>query len=405
MSVSQRDITEFPAEGQRSFPSFPVLSSANSHPRAGDALKIDLIITELEVGGAERCCMELATYLHRNYHAVRIISIGSPPKPPRDAFHREVRSQKVPFVSLYADRALQFPLAWWRLRRFVRTQPPDIAQSFLWHANVLSAGVYPSFGIPLVGGNRVTEPRTGRHRWGKWAASRMKKLVCVSEEVATWTSQIEEVEASKLLVIPNGISLSRWEASSQRPCLWPDSLPKDAPVLLFVGRIDYQKGFDVLIERIPRILGALPDHHWVLLGDGPERVTAQRQIARTAVAERVHWLGQSEEVAQWMRRSQLLVLPTRYEGMPNVVLEAMASSLPVATLEVEGVRELLGSNTTEQSVGKSDWEAWESLVIRLATDRDRAKELGVINRQRVESTFALHEQLKQYEALYRTLIR
>ncbi|MCU0717090.1 MAG: glycosyltransferase, partial [Pirellula sp.] len=217
-------------------------------------MKIDLVITELEVGGAERCCMELAAFLHRNYHAVRIISIGSPPKPPRDAFYREVQSQRIPFVSLHADRAIQFPMAWLRLRKIVRTHPPDIAQSFLWHANVLAASVYPAFGVPLVGGNRVTEPRVQRHRWGRWAAGRMQRLVCVSPEVAAWTAEYEGVDPSKLLVIPNGISTSRWESASRSSLSLPSSLPKDAPVLLFVGRIDHQKGADILQERGPRIL-------------------------------------------------------------------------------------------------------------------------------------------------------
>ncbi len=317
--------------------------------------------------------MELAAFLHRNYHAVRIISIGSPPKPPRDAFYREIQSQRIPFVSLHADRAIQFPMAWLRLRKIVRTHPPDIAQSFLWHANVLAASVYPAFGVPLVGGNRVTEPRVQRHRWGRWAAGRMQRLVCVSPEVAAWTAEYEGVDPSKLLVIPNGISTSRWESASRSSLSLPSSLPKDAPVLLFVGRIDHQKGADILQERGPRILHALPKHHLVLLGDGPDRRGVERQFSQSEISARVHWMGQSEEVAQWMRRSQLLILPTRYEGMPNVILEAMASSLPVATMAVEGVSELLGAGASEQSVGKLDWDAWEAMVIRLATDRGRAR--------------------------------
>ena len=130
----------------------------------------------------------------------------------------------------------------------------------------------------------------------------------------------------------------------------------------------------------------------------------ERHFSQSEIGARVHWMGQSEEVGQWMRRSQLLILPTRYEGMPNVILEAMASSLPVATMAVEGVSELLGAGAPEQSVGKLDWDAWEAMVIRLATDRDRARELGEANRKRVEEVFSLQDQLKKYETLYRTLI-
>ncbi len=74
-------------------------------------------------------------------------------------------------------------------------------------------------------------------------------------------------------------------------------------------------------------------------------------------------------------------------------------------MAVEGVAELLGAGVSEQSVAKTDWEAWEAMVIRLATDRDRARELGEANRKRVEEVFSLQDQLKKYETLYRTLIR
>ena len=104
-----------------------------------------------------------------------------------------------------------------------------------------------------------------------------------------------------------------------------------------------------------------------------------------------------------MARSELLLLPTRYEGMPNVILEAMIESLPVVTTRVEGIAELLGDQAEQQSVEKDDWTALFALVVTLANASQRRIEIGRSNRDRVEAEFALEKQLMRYELLYTSI--
>ncbi len=359
-------------------------------------MRIDLIITELDVGGAERCCAALAKYLHSNSHQVRLIALGKSPSPDRDSLLRELKENSIEVHFLRADSwrwALRIRS---RLRDLIQSDVPDIAQSFLWHANVVAASVYSSKNVPLIGGARVREPRSWRAVLSRWAARKMHRIVCVSQDVADWCAEFERIPRDKLIVIPNGVDTDfKPQAIANR-----GGVPSSVPLLLFVGRLTHQKGADILLRDAESILQQLPFHHVVLLGDGPMRVNWDTLRNASSYRSRIHVLGQRDDVLSWMREAKLLLLPTRYEGMPNVVLEAMSAGLPVAVPKVEGVAELLGDQTETQTVGRDDWKAWTSLVIELAKNERLRAELSAANRKRSVERFRLSDQLARYEKLY-----
>jgi glycosyltransferase involved in cell wall biosynthesis len=357
-------------------------------------MKIDLLITELFTGGAERCCTELAGHLQALGHSVRVISIAPAPTTRVDSLlYEHLKALKIQTVFLNASKSYQLPWAHSRLVQWIRSDPPDLVQSFLWHANLLGAWCYSKHQIPQVAGVRVVEPRRWRSRLAWFWRCYPKKVVCVSHEVARWASRYEGFDSDQLAVIPNGIDLDVIPASAKRE-----------KILLFVGRLEPQKGIDVLLERTPAILQALPEHRLVLIGDGSWAKAWSQWAQHSPLAHRVERLGRRADVLDWMARSELLLLPTRYEGMPNVVLEAMAVGLPIATRHVEGIEDLLGSSLNEQSAPRDDWDAWEKLLIGLAQNPLTLERLGIFNRKRVEENFDLHAQMKKYELLYQEIL-
>jgi starch synthase (maltosyl-transferring) len=362
-------------------------------------MKIDLLITELDVGGAEKCLVDLALFLAGRGHSVRVISLA--PKPKDQTLPQRLQEAQVPVAFLECVRSWQFPRAARSLRRLVVESPPDMAQSFLFHANVVAAWVYPRRGIPLVGGHRVAEPNRIRHALGKWAASQMIRVVCVSGSVAQWCHRHEGLDLTKLVVIPNGIELDAGKGQVGR---WAEfGLTDQEPWLLYVGRLHWQKGIDRLIAMAPDLLRALPEHHLVLLGDGPLGDQA-RQLAKRMPGNRMHvpgWMGQPRS---WMAASQLLIHPARYEGMPNAILEAMAEGCCVSATAAEGVLELLGDLAAEQAVEIEDWDAWFRQTVRLAMNSSDSQRLGQGNRERVAQHFRLADQMAKYEQLYQEVL-
>ncbi|MDZ4848599.1 MAG: glycosyltransferase [Pirellulaceae bacterium] len=377
-------------------------------------MKIDLVITELDVGGAEQCLTNLAVYLHQHSHSVRVISLGPPPPPDRNRLQVTLNNEKIETHFLDGRHAWHSVRVFSRLRRLVQQARPDIVQSFLFHANILSAFAYSPRKVPIIGGARVVEPNWRRVQLSRIAAKRMHRIVCVSQSVANACEIRERIPREKIVVIQNGASITEDCTAGQcQGQLQNDAvlertnyaqeqlgLAPSTPCLLFVGRLDYQKGTDALLERADRILAALPQHNLILIGDGPLKVVAQSNASQCIHEHRIHFTGRRDDVMKWMRACDLLLLPTRYEGMPNVVIEAMSCGLPIVSTRAEGVAELLGQAAKEQTVAVNDWDAWAEKVIRIASERESRLRLAKSNFERCLQQFNLADKLRQYEDLY-----
>ena len=146
----------------------------------------------------------------------------------------------------------------------------------------------------------------------------------------------------------------------------------------------------------------LPDHDLVLLGEGPSLPAAQNQVQSAGLTDRVHFLGWRDDVLQILRAAQLFLLPSRWEGMPHALLEAMACGLPVVAMDVEGVREVVGVGQAEQIATAGDAEEFLKKAVFLGQSPTDATRLGQQNRQFVAENYPLQNTCEAYAALYGT---
>ncbi|MFN7875926.1 MAG: glycosyltransferase family 4 protein [Pirellula sp.] len=362
-------------------------------------MRLDIVITELDTGGAETFCVELAKYLKNRGHIVRVIAIGPEPSASHDRLHRELKNKSIEIHFLGCRSVLDFVKATTKLKRLLDLDPPDLVQSLLWHANVVAAYSLGAKSIPLIGGVRVADPRRWRFWFSRWSARRMHRVVCVSQSIRDWCEHREKLPPERLVVIPNGVDTAGIKTRAAEEVNHP-AFQSPRSLLLFVGRLHEQKGIDVLIDRGDHLLTELSNFDLVIVGDGPMRSRLAAYRSGSIHKDRIFIVGQSDQVPSWMGRASLVVLPTRYEGMPNVLLEAMSLGKPVATMAVHGVEEVLGEDWCQQAVEPRQWDAWEDLVLRLAGDNHRCQQLGEANQERIKSEFELTRQLEKYELLY-----
>ena len=226
--------------------------------------------------------------------------------------------------------------------------------------------------------------------------------VCVSQSVARFSASVARLRADKLVVIPNGIDIARFRAVE--PAELASFGISGRRVVTFVGRLDAQKGIAQLLKTAIDWLRRLPDCDLLLVGKGPLEGVLQQQCRDLGIAQRVHFAGWRADISAILAASSLLVLTSAWEGMPNVVLEAMACGLPVACTQVEGVDELLGSAAAEQSVPYGAWDAFSSMVVRILTDARLADRLGRDNRQRAEHTFRIERMVSAYQDLWEQIL-
>ena len=180
-------------------------------------------------------------------------------------------------------------------------------------------------------------------------------------------------------------------------------LDPDRPLLLWVGRLDPIKGLDVLVRATALVCRTQPVQ-LAIVGDGPYREELLAGIAANDLADSVRLLGMREDVPSWLQSADVFVFPSRTEGLPNALLEAMAVGLPVVTTDVPGCRDLIQDGQTGLLVPVDDAAALAAAMLRLLDPGPFARRLGEAAADHVRRCHRRKDCFEAYRALYhRTL--
>lgn len=191
-------------------------------------------------------------------------------------------------------------------------------------------------------------------------------------------------------IIPNGVDLEQYCAPDRA---W------SSPRLLSVGRVVHQKGLDLGV----RALAGLKDLEWAwyIAGDGPQKSVLSAMVDSYNLQDRVHFLGwrTAEQLREQYALANLFLFPSRHEGMPNAVLEAMASGLPVVATRIAGSEELVLDGVTGRLVPAEDVDALRESLRQLLLQREAWESMGHASRQRVEQSFSWERVAEQYQSI------
>lgn len=368
-----------------------------------DSMHVDFVITEMHVGGAERCLTQLACGLHASSHRVRVFSLWPLPVGEQRQLVDRLVDEGISVASGEARRLSELASGYRKLKEWLREGQADVCQTFLHHANVLgSFAVRQTTSSLCVGGIRVAEPRWLRSKIERLAIRRMDHVVCVSQAVANFAQRELGADPSRCRVIGNSVDVTRY--NNARAFAWSNlGWPEDSRVILFVGRFHPQKGLELVQQQIDRIAPPHSSRRLLLVGDGPLRSSLQ-QWANGIGRDRVQLMPWQSDVAPLMKAARLLVLPSRYEGMPNVVLEAFAAGRPVVCSRVEGSQELVSHARQAQSFAAGDAATMVDLIERLCSDDTLHHEVGEANLARVRRDFSIPGMVDAYASCYRDLI-
>ncbi|MET9500834.1 glycosyltransferase [Streptomyces sp. NPDC006622] len=237
-------------------------------------------------------------------------------------------------------------------------------------------------------------------RWERSGARWADRLVCVSEAERA-TGERAGI-TGRWTVVPNGIDPRRFHpapAGTARAALLPDTDPA-APLVVCVGRLCRQKGQDVLLAAWDAVLARVPGARLALVGDGPDRDALRRRAPESVV-----FTGSVADAVPWYQAADLVVLPSRWEGMALAPLEALACGRPVVVSEVDGARESLPAALAPRClVAPEDTAALARAVAELLLDPPLRERLGRQGRCYVLSTHDVRRTAGQIAGVYRELL-
>jgi len=357
------------------------------------------LITELDVGGAQKALACLLARLDRDNFSPTVACLYNGDR----VVAQEIRQLNLPVIDLGMTAKWRWD-AFWRLYRLLRRQRPTILHTWMFHANFPGRLLGRLTGTPII----ISSERTMGHesRWRYWlnriTEPLTDRVTCVSRLVAEFVVEKVGIPRCKIIVIPNGIDVRAFDrVSTRQQARATLRLPSDSMLVGTVARLNPVKRLDVLLQA----MASLDNACVVIVGDGVERARLETLSNELGLAERVHFAGQQDDVRPWLAALDVFALTSDWEGMPNAVLEAMATGLPVVATAVGGTPEVVVDGETGLLVPPRDPNALAQAITCLLREPDLRRKMGRAGRERVERHFSIEETVRQTEALYTTLLQ
>jgi glycosyltransferase involved in cell wall biosynthesis len=260
----------------------------------------------------------------------------------------------------------------------------------------------------------VTPSMRRRYRIAALAAHR---VVAISSAVAGHLIREESTPEAKIVVIPNGVDHSRFDASSPRArargaalrAAW--GIAGDAPVVGALCRLSDQKGLDVFLDVAARVLAVEPSTRFAVVGEGEARLSLERKARSLGITNSVLFPG-FHDPADALAAFDIYLTTARYEGIQLTLLEAMSSRLPVVGPRIGPFPEVVENEVTGLLPAPAVWvpiartldpEPFAAAVIRLLGNPRLRASLGEAARKRIEEAFSVSAMARRYEALYTRL--
>ncbi len=385
-------------------------------------IPVALLITELAPGGAEKAFVHLALGLDKTRFQPTVYLLSGRRQDQKNSLTPVLRSQGVETVELGMKSVFDLPRVLAKLYGELKRRKPLLIQSFMFHANLIGRLAAKFAGVPLVcSGIRVAE-RDSKIRLLVDYATRQfcDAWICVGESVAEFTRTVGRIQSNRVFSIPNGVQVCELAGKARvvtagfgavklnedRSNLTPPAPFGRRKRLIAVGRLAQQKGLDWLLANMRNWLDSEDAKEWELwvVGDGEERENLTRICRSLGLEGDVYFAGWRSDAAELIAESEIFLLPSRWEGMPNALLEAAALGKPVLCADVEGVAEILGNSANEQICPWGDVQQWSEKARKLMSDDMLRQDLGQKNQERVLAEFTVERTTQKYERLWLQLL-
>ena len=354
------------------------------------------VIWSLGLGGAEQVVIRLAVGLDRRRFSPLIVCLNEP-----GPFASQARRAGIEVLALHKRGAIDLGMLI-RLVRLMRQRRPQIVHTHLWGANCWGRIAARLAGVPvLIAHEHGMQPwrRAPHFVFDAVVARITHRILFASHQVMQTYQRKTRTAPAKCRVIPNGVA---WNGGSEdrerlraaQGCARGDRL------IISVGRLSPEKGYADLLRAFAILARRVPEARLILIGDGPERDALQRLHVQCGVQGAVTFAGAQEQVGSWLAAADLYVQPSRREGLPLAVLEAMAAGVPVIATQVGDLERLITDGHDGHLVPAASPDALAAKMLEVLERLDGQGPLIHAARRLVRGRYALAQMVREVETVY-----
>lgn len=373
--------------------------------KSNHQLSILLLGTQMSTGGAQRVLLDQARWFHENGHKVSVVFLYD-----KEGLHEIWQAfTPVKIINLHAFHGhgegflrnlVSLIKGFVSLWGYLRREKFDVIETFTHDSNMVALPIAWLARVPvrIATHHGVIE---GFTRWREIIHSWMvnhniaHKLVAVSEK--TYQISLREgVHEEHITVIPNGIVPLPIENRNRLDIRKEAGMGADDLVLLSVGRLVYQKAHEILIACMPEVLKDFPNTKVWIFGEGPLRADLQAQVERLGLSNSVKLPGKSDHIPSLLASADIFVLPSRWEGLPIALLEAMSAGLPCISTKVEGVDEVLVEGKHGLFVPVENPEMLAQAILQLLRHPETRSKMGEAAREHISTSYTVDRMCGQY---------
>ena len=356
-----------------------------------EPIRILHVIDSFDLGGAQEALVNLVACADREKFTPEVATMHG-----RGVYWEKFRALGVPVHSLSPHKFV--PLYVWNLLRLLLTGEFDIIHCHLIASNLVAKPLAAVLGVPVRFNHDQANDEYRYRDKVRLAldafANRFSTHICaVSASIVEFLVKHENVPREKISLVHNAIDLRRFTPSPERRAEmrreW--QLPPDAPVIAGIGRLNYQKNFPLFLE----IARSFPEAIFVIAGTGPEERTL-----RESAGANVRFLGFVADTARLYDAVDFLLMPSRFEGLPMTLLEAMAMRVPVVASRLDGIAEVIVDGTDGLLAAPTAKDEFVAHLRTLLDNPNRAADIAEAAFQKATTHFSAERMTRAVEALY-----
>jgi glycosyltransferase involved in cell wall biosynthesis len=379
-------------------------ASTNGHRHIGKILHLRTVSGR--GGGPEKTILNSPRFLRGSYE-LKLAYIRPENDPGYDMPER-ARRMGVDLIDIPERNGFD-PRTLRRLADEIRRFRPDILHAHDYKTNALAVLLGRWFGVPILTTLHGYGIAAGRlsayYQLDRWTLRRMDHVIAVSEDLYQKLIDLR-IPAARRSLVYNGIDAEQFKRrASVAQAKARLGIPGERQAIGAVGRLTTVKGFDRLIRAADQLMRQGLDLELLVVGEGEERPHLQELIDRLGRADRIRLLGHRTDVPEILEALDVFALSSLDEGLPNVVLEALALEVPVAATRVGAVPRVIDDNVNGLLVAPDDVEELTRTLARLLADADLRRRLCEGGRKTAETKFSFAARMDKIRAIYDDMLQ